>query len=60
MQYGTSENAITSGDWVVRSVENVDEVNREILLSVSGMNEGEDPYHKHLIEESTTGRGQYS
>ena len=53
---GLVKNAITSGDWVVRSVENVDEVNREILLSVSGMNEGEDPYHKHLIRVSFDGK----
>lgn len=46
---GEVKNAITSGQWVVRSVEEVDEKNREVLLSVSGINPEEDPYHQHLI-----------
>lgn len=46
---GEVKNAITSGQWVVRSVENVDEKNRKLLLSVSGINPEEDPYHQHLV-----------
>ena len=52
-QYGASENAITSGDWVVRSVE----CGRSILhlLSVSGMNRRRS-HHKHLIRVSFDGK----
>lgn len=46
---GEVKNAITKGDWVVRSVEEVDESNRQLLLTVSGINPDEDPYHQHLI-----------
>ena len=53
---GEIKNAITSGDWVVRSVDQVDEEKRELLLTVSGINSGEDPYHRHLIRVSLDGK----
>ena len=53
---GEIKNAITSGDWVVRSVDQVDEEKRELLLTVSGINSGEDPYHRHLIRASLDGK----
>lgn len=46
---GEVKNPITAGEWVVRSVEKVDELNRQLLLTVSGIQPGEDPYHQHLI-----------
>ncbi len=47
---GRVKNAITAGEWVVRSVERVDEANRQVWLRVVGVRakEGEDPYHIHF------------
>ncbi len=44
---GVIKNQITQGDWVVRSIERIDEPNRQIWFTASGMNAGEDPYHIH-------------
>jgi len=44
---GKKENGmrqITKGKWCVRKIQYVDEVNKVIYFSASGMNEGEDPY----------------
>ncbi len=46
---GQVKNAITSGQWVVREVERVDEERRQIYLKESGMDPNQDPYHVHLI-----------
>ncbi|MFU8829116.1 MAG: DPP IV N-terminal domain-containing protein, partial [Phycisphaerales bacterium] len=47
MSTGKVKHAITSGDWVVRAVDRVDEERREVWLRVMGINDGEDPYHIH-------------
>ncbi len=44
---GEIKNAVTKGDWVVRSIDSVDTEKREIWFQASGMNEGEDPYNIH-------------
>ncbi len=46
---GQVKNTITEGKWVVRGVERVDDVNRQVWLRVMGVRakEGEDPYHIH-------------
>ncbi|MEQ9864025.1 S9 family peptidase [Pectobacterium aroidearum] len=44
---GAVKNPITQGDWVVRAVNWVDEKNRVIYFSASGINQGEDPYYTH-------------
>ncbi len=44
---GEVKNQITSGDWVVRAVEWVDEENRQIYFRASGMYQGQDPYFLH-------------
>jgi dipeptidyl aminopeptidase/acylaminoacyl peptidase len=41
------EKQITKGEWIVRSVDSIDENKREIWFSASGMNAGEDPYYIH-------------
>jgi dipeptidyl aminopeptidase/acylaminoacyl peptidase len=41
-------NAVTSGQWVVRGVEYVDEQSEEVYFSASGLDVGHDPYHLHL------------
>ena len=38
---------VTRGDWVVRSVEHVDEERGEIRLTVLGVHPDESPYHRH-------------
>ncbi|WP_146524903.1 prolyl oligopeptidase family serine peptidase [Novipirellula artificiosorum] len=48
-QTGDVKNAITSGPWVVRDVERVDEENRQVWLTVSGIDPDQDPYYKHLV-----------
>jgi dipeptidyl aminopeptidase/acylaminoacyl peptidase len=44
---GKLKNQITKGNWVVRSVEQVDEERRQIWFTASGVNAGEDPYFLH-------------
>ncbi len=44
---GAIKNQITHGGWVVRSIERIDEPNRQIWFTASGMNAGEDPYYIH-------------
>ncbi len=41
---GKVKNQITKGDWVVRRIIHVDEKNRQVLFSASGMHAGQDPY----------------
>jgi len=40
---------ITRGPWVVRDVLNVDDKQRRIWFAASGMDEGKDPYFKHVF-----------
>ncbi|GAA3935084.1 S9 family peptidase [Chitinophaga oryziterrae] len=47
MLKGTIKNEITTGQWIVRGVDSVDEKKREIWFRGSGMNAGEDPYNIH-------------
>ncbi|MGB7346444.1 MAG: prolyl oligopeptidase family serine peptidase [Pirellulaceae bacterium] len=54
---GEVKNPITQGDWVVREVERVDEENRQLWLSVSGIDSDQDPYHVHLIRVGFDGQG---
>ena len=44
---GVVKNPITSGDWVVRGVDRVDEEKRQIWLRVLGIHPGQDPYYVH-------------
>ncbi|WP_446742635.1 prolyl oligopeptidase family serine peptidase [Silvibacterium acidisoli] len=44
---GAIKNQITHGEWVVRSVDRVDEKNRVIWFSASGRHPDEDPYFVH-------------
>ena len=41
--------AITSGDWLVREIINIDEDARTIDLMVGEFYDDQDPYHKHLV-----------
>jgi dipeptidyl aminopeptidase/acylaminoacyl peptidase len=54
---GAVKNQITKGEWVVRSVVNVDDEKREILFSASGMYPGKDPYFVHYYRINFDGTG---
>jgi dipeptidyl aminopeptidase/acylaminoacyl peptidase len=40
---------ITSGRWMVRGVEHVDEPGRTLVVRAMGLTPGEDPYHEHFL-----------
>ncbi len=44
---GEVKNPITSGEWVVRGVDRVDEEGRRIWFRAGGIRPGQDPYHVH-------------
>ena len=44
---GQVKNQITKGEWVVRGVDSVDVVNRQIYFRAGGMNPDQDPYFIH-------------
>ncbi|MCA8990648.1 MAG: prolyl oligopeptidase family serine peptidase [Planctomycetaceae bacterium] len=52
---GQVKHQLTSGEWVVRKVERVDEATREIWFSAGGMITGEDPYFLHLCRVNFDG-----
>jgi len=53
---GNLKNQITSGDWLVRDVEYVDSLNRQIVFMASGKEEG-DPYFIHYYRVNFDGTG---
>jgi dipeptidyl aminopeptidase/acylaminoacyl peptidase len=54
---GQVKNQITHGDWVVRSVDFVDETNRQIWFSAGGIRPGQDPYYLHTCRVNFDGTG---
>ncbi|HUE70552.1 MAG TPA: DPP IV N-terminal domain-containing protein [Pirellulaceae bacterium] len=54
---GEVKNAITHGPWIVRSVERVDEEQRQLLLRVSGIDPAQDPYYIHYVRVNFDGSG---
>jgi dipeptidyl aminopeptidase/acylaminoacyl peptidase len=54
---GTVKNQITKGEWIVRSVEKVDEAKRQIWFGASGMYPGKDPYFVHYYRINFDGTG---
>ena len=48
---------ITSGEWVVRSIAEVDEEKRSLLITFSGRNPAENPYHIHWARVGFDGSG---
>jgi dipeptidyl-peptidase 4 len=51
------KNRITQGKWVVRSIEHIDDAQREIYFLASGREPGEDPYLTHLYRAHLDGSG---
>ncbi|MEM7457070.1 MAG: prolyl oligopeptidase family serine peptidase [Planctomycetota bacterium] len=54
---GEIVNQITSGGWVVREVELVDEENQVIWFTAMGIHPEQDPYHRHLAKINFDGSG---
>jgi dipeptidyl aminopeptidase/acylaminoacyl peptidase len=54
---GGVTNAITQGNWVVRSVAKVDDAQSKIYFSASGMYPGKDPYYLHWFRVNFDGTG---
>lgn len=52
---GSVRNQITKGEWVVRSVDYVDETKRQIWIKVLGAVTGQDPYYAHLARVNFDG-----
>ena len=48
--------AVTQGEWVVRSVERVDEEKGEVWLAAMGIRRDQGPYHEHLVRVRLDGR----
>ena len=53
---GQLKNQITSGDWVVTQVLNVDEKNRVVYFNAGGREAGEDPYFSHFYRVGFDGK----
>jgi len=54
-QTGSVKNQITSGNWVVREVVDVDEAKRAMLIAGGGVVADQDPYYLHLLRVSFDG-----
>lgn len=54
---GELKNRITSGPWVVREIQHVDELDRVIYFTASGLEQGRDPYYRHLYRVNFDGSG---
>jgi len=54
---GKVKNQITKGNWVVRGVDSVDVVKRQIWFRASGMNPDQDPYFIHYYRINFDGTG---
>ena len=54
---GAVKNQITKGDWVVRGVLKVDDDERQIWFSASGMYPGKDPYFAYYYRINFDGSG---
>jgi dipeptidyl aminopeptidase/acylaminoacyl peptidase len=54
---GAVKNQVTHGEWVVRSVEWVDEKQRQIWFFAGGVRPGQDPYYLHLCRVGFDGTG---
>lgn len=48
---------LTKGEWVVRSVDHVDEARGEVTMTVSGVYAGQDPYYIHVARVNLDGTG---
>ena len=52
---GGVKNQITKGGWVVRSVDNINETDRQVYVKALGIVPGHDPYYAHLARVNLDG-----
>ena len=52
---GQEKNAITAGDWAVRTLLRVDENNSQVYFTAGGREPGRDPYYRHLYRARLDG-----
>jgi dipeptidyl-peptidase-4 len=53
---GEEKNAITAGEWAVRTLLYVDENRSQVYFTAGGREPGRDPYYRHLYRTSLDGR----
>jgi dipeptidyl aminopeptidase/acylaminoacyl peptidase len=51
------KNQITRGEWVIRSIDHIDETNRVLYFSGAGREAGRDPYLRHTYRVNLDGTG---
>lgn len=54
-QTGALRNAITTGQWAVLDLLEIDETRREVYFTGGGREPGRDPYYRHLYKSSLEG-----
>src|SRR5215813_8948050 len=54
---GTLKNQITKGEFVAEDISYIDEKSREMYLTASGREDGEDPYFMHFYRAKLDGNG---
>ncbi|NLY10898.1 MAG: prolyl oligopeptidase family serine peptidase [Firmicutes bacterium] len=54
---GELKNQVTSGPWVVRRIERIDEEERVVYFMAGGKEPGRDPYYCHLYRTNLDGTG---
>ena len=54
---GKLKNAITTGDWIVRGLDRIDEMNRQVWFHASGVRPEQDPYLIHYGRVNFDGGG---
>src|SRR5450759_3972848 len=54
---GTLKNQITHGEFVAEDISYIDEKGREMYLTASGREDGEDPYFMHFYRAKLDGSG---
>jgi dipeptidyl-peptidase 4 len=52
---GELKNRITSGEWVVRGIDRIDEEERQVWFRAGGIHEGQNPYHVHFARVNFDG-----
>ena len=57
LKTGATLKAVTSGAWVMKSVQHVDEAAQQVTFIGLGRDPGEDPYHRHLYRVNFDGTG---
>jgi dipeptidyl-peptidase-4 len=57
VESGSVKNQITKGNWVVRSIEQVDETKRQIWFYAGGVYPNQNPYYIHLCRVNFDGSG---